>query len=111
MRIWIVNQNSMSPDQTGSNRHFSLARELIQRGHEVTIIATSFNHRTHRETRLAKKQLWNTQTIDKVVFLWLRSPAYKGNTIHRAWNMVVFGWRVWWGLGLNALPKPHLIIG
>lgn len=52
MNIWIFNHYAHPPDLPGGTRHYDLGRELVKRGHEVTIFATSFHHYTHQETHL-----------------------------------------------------------
>ena len=47
--LWIVNHYAQSPDLPGGTRHYDLARRLRDRGWDVTIVASGFNHwqRTH----------------------------------------------------------------
>jgi glycosyltransferase involved in cell wall biosynthesis len=97
--------------RAGGTRHFSLAGELIKQGHDVFIIASSFDHASHTETRLAPGELFQTEVIDGVTFVWLRTPPYPGNTVARMWNMLVFAWRVFNRQGFRALPKPDVIWG
>lgn len=111
MKIWLVNQYAAPPSLGGGTRHYSLARELIRKGHEMTIIASSFNHSTRRETRLGQGEVWKYEVIDRVPFLWLRTPPYSGNSMARIWNMLVFAGRVWSSTGAGQLNRPDIIIG
>lgn len=111
MRIWIVNQYAIPPEQAGGTRHYFLARELVKRGHEVSIIASSFDHATRRETRLQAGELWELEEIDGIRFVWLRTPPYPGNTLARMWNMAVFSWRVLLGMGQGSLGRPDVVLG
>lgn len=112
MKIWLVNQYSAPPTSVGSVRHYSLARELIRRGHEVTLIASSFDHVMRRETRLRRDELWRHEIIDDISFLWLRTSRYSGNNkVTRAWNMVGFARQVWLEKGMEQLEKPDIVIG
>jgi len=111
MNIWIVNQYAILPTQPGIIRHFNLAAELTRQGHQVTIIASSFDHLTRKETRLKSGELYSTEFIENVRFLWLRTPSYTGNTKRRIWNMLVFAWRLWRKCGVASLPKPDVIVG
>ncbi len=44
-------------------------------------------------------------------FLWLRVPAYEGNSRARVWSMLRFGDRVRTGVGTKDLPRPDVVIG
>jgi glycosyltransferase involved in cell wall biosynthesis len=111
MKVWIINQYVIAPGQAGGTRHHCLARELVKQGHEVTIVASSFDHYTRKETRLVDGQLYETEVSDGVTFVWLRTPPYPGNTIARMWNMLVFAWRVLQRKGFRNLPRPDVIWG
>jgi glycosyltransferase involved in cell wall biosynthesis len=111
VKIWLVNQYAIPPQQAGPMRHFTLARELVQLGHDVTVIASSFDHVTRQETRLQPREKQRLELIDGVRFLWLRTPPYPGNGMARVWNMLIFASRVWQGTGTRALERPDVIIG
>lgn len=111
MKVWLVNQYAIPPSQAGPTRAFMLARELLKRGHEVAIIASSFDHVTRKETRLRPGENWQVEEVEGVKFLWLRSPPYPGNTMARTWNMAVFAMRLLAGVGCKAIGKPDVIIG
>jgi glycosyltransferase involved in cell wall biosynthesis len=89
-RLWIVNQYASTPDQTGGARHFSLARELVRRGHPVTIFAASLSHNTGRSSRLPRRALTHAEDCDGVRFVWLRTVSYRGNDWRRQLNMLSF---------------------
>ncbi|MFN0198406.1 MAG: glycosyltransferase family 4 protein [Planctomycetaceae bacterium] len=111
MRLWIVNHYAYAPNHFAGTRHYSLARHLIRRGHDVTVISTSFFHKACRETRLTKGESYKREVIDGVPFHWMRTPPYQGNTFGRLWNMAVFAGRVWREQGLAHEPRPDAIIG
>lgn len=111
MRIWIINQNAGAPSDPTGTRHFTLARQLIRRGHEALIVASSFCHKTRHETRLGRGQLFQRENIEGVPYLWLKAPAYQGNGAARVWNMAVFAWRVWRKTGLSGERLPDVIVG
>jgi glycosyltransferase involved in cell wall biosynthesis len=89
-RVWMVNHYADAPDRPNGTRHYDLARQLVERGHEVTIIAAGFSHVTGREERLAKGRLRKIESFDGVRFLWLRTLPYRGNTWRRQVNMLSF---------------------
>lgn len=111
MNIWLINQYALAPSQAGSTRHFSLSRELVRRGHHVTIVASSFDHGTRRETRLQPGEISRLEEVDGVSFLWLRTPPYTGNNLARIRNMLVFANRVWIGSALRQAERPDVILG
>lgn len=116
MNIWIFNHYAFPPDLPGSTRHCDLARELVKRGHKVTIFATSFHHYLHREARLKPGEHWKTEDIDGVKFVWIRTPPYQRNDQRRVMNMVAFMLRTW-RLGqklpeiMPKIGRPDVIIG
>jgi len=116
MNIWIFNQYAHGPDLPGGTRHYDLGRELVRRGHRVTVFATSFHHYLHRETRLQPGEKWKIEDVNGVKFVWIRTPPYQRNDWRRVWNMVTFALRAW-RLG-RKLPKlmpeigrPDVVIG
>lgn len=110
MRIWIINHYALPPTAAGGTRHYHFARQLQQRGHEVLIIAANFNHFSHCFMTDSKDQA-ELDLRHEVPFLWLPVPAYKGNTLARFWNMLVFMLAVLRNKNLLSLPSPDLILG
>lgn len=110
MRIWLVNHYALSPDSSGGTRHYDLAKKLVEYGHEVTIIAASFNHWTKRDEHCRDGQLFATSTHAGVNFIWLKTPLYAGS-FGRLFNMLGFSWRLLRRTGLKDLPQPDVIIG
>lgn len=111
MNIWIVNHYAIPPQQAGGTRHYTLAKELIRRGHKVTIVAASFDYLTRREAHLAPGELFKLEVVEGVPFLWLRTPPYSGNTVARVWNMTVFAYRVWAIIDKVLIERPNVVIG
>lgn len=89
-RVWIVNHYASTPDRPAGTRHFELARELVKRGHSVTIFAAGFGHQTGRERRLAPGLIYRSEWFDGVRFVWLRTLPYRGNTWRRQLNMLSY---------------------
>ena len=110
MRVWLVNHYALPPSEPGGTRHYTLARELIRSGHDVTVIASSFNHATGMQMSCAHGKLRTFEKFGEVPFLLFRVPAYRGN-MARLWNMFVFAFEVWLGLGTKAMRKPDIVIG
>ena len=110
MNILIINHYAIAPDQAGGTRHFSLARALTALGHAVVITASSFDHLT-RSGALAPGAAAVKTTQDGVVFLRLRTPAYRGNGVRRLLNMLAFARAVRTVLPSLLDPRPDVIVG
>ena len=111
MRLWIVSHYAIPPSSAGITRHYSIAKWLIRLGHEVVVIASSFEHLAKQDSHLLDGEQSKLEVLDGVPFLWIRSPAYKDNSARRIWNMISFGFEVWKGSHLGKLPKPDIILG
>ncbi len=110
LNIWMLDHYATPPDSPGSTRHYDLAGEFIKRGHQVSIFASGFNHRTRREERLRRKQNYRRQNIDGVRFVWIRtSPYYGGNDWRRVINMLTYSLRVV-PFGLKFKERPDIIL-
>lgn len=111
MNVWIINHYATLPsDSGGFIRHFALARELVGGGHNVTIIASSFTHFSHKDTKLAPDEELKVELVEGVRFVWLRTPWYSGNSVQRVLNMLAFSR----GIGTRAIrnlePDPAVIL-
>ncbi|QIZ69359.1 glycosyltransferase family 4 protein [Oxynema aestuarii] len=112
MKIWIVNHYATSPERGSSTRHYSLAKELVKLGHQVTIIAAQTHHLVNSQYRHSPAvRLIEPDKKEGVNFLFLPTPIYKKNGISRLWNMLYFTWQV------LQLPQelntevPDIVIG
>jgi len=116
VNLWIFNHYAVMPDMPGGTRHYDLARELVRRGHQVTIFASSFHHSRHREMKLAPGEDWKIESVDDVKFVWLKTFPYRKNDWRRVLNMLSYMLQVWRiGCRLPRLSqevkKPDVIIG
>jgi glycosyltransferase involved in cell wall biosynthesis len=109
VKVWILNHYAEPPDGQAT-RSYDLGRELIKRGHEINIFASSYSYYKHKEMKLAPGEWNKSETIDGVRFTWLRTFPYRRNDWRRALSML--------GYAVNALragrrmpTKPDLIIG
>lgn len=108
-RVWLVNHYADAPDRANGTRHFDLGRRLVERGDEVTILASGFSHVTGREERLRPGRLYGIQEFDGVRFVWLRTFPYRGNNWRRQVNMLSFVVAL---LVVQArLARPDAIVG
>ena len=110
VNLWFVHQDAVPPSHLGLTRSYHLARGLQKRGHKVTVIASSFNHRAHTEI-LAPGETMRRAIHGQVEFLWLRAPHYQGNSVSRVWNMLEFGRRVRHLVPKAGLASPDVVVG
>jgi glycosyltransferase involved in cell wall biosynthesis len=109
MNIWIFNHHALTPDMSGGTRHFDFAKELIKRGHKVTIFASSFHYATHKELKNYTENYFIKESYDGVDFIWLKTRPYQGNGIGRVLNMLDYMFKVQ-NISLTC-KKPDVIIG
>ena len=87
MKILLLNQAFVSPDEPGHTRHFELAQFLRTRGHELVVVASDLNYQTGERT-VERSGLYAEQNIDGVRVL----RAYIYPALHRSylWRIVSF---------------------
>lgn len=87
MKILLINQAFVSPNEPGHTRHFELAQYLRQQGHNLTIVASDLNYQTGQRI-IERRGLAAEQTVDGVRIL--RTYIYPA--LHRSyfWRIVSF---------------------
>lgn len=87
MRILLINQSFVSPDEPGHTRHFEMAQFLHAHGHELVIVASDLNYQTGQRT-VQRKGIYSEQTIDGIRIL--RTYIYP--SLHRSyfWRLISF---------------------
>lgn len=120
MNVWVFNHYATPPDAAGVTRHYDLAKEIQKTGqYTFSIFAAGFNHRTRKEERLKKGEIFKEEVIAGVKFIWIRTtPYFGGNDWRRAINMLSYFFVV---LPISILMKekpdiiiassPHLLAG
>jgi len=111
MNIWIINHFAYGPDQSAGTRHYSLAKALMSRGHQLLIVASSFYHKGRQEVRLMSGELYRRERLEEVPFQWIKTPPYKDNPVARLWNMLVFARRVLQRKWQFQDDLPDVVIG
>jgi glycosyltransferase involved in cell wall biosynthesis len=107
MRIVMVNHYARPPRLQGGTRHHSLARTLVGAGHEVTLVASSFDHWERRRTVEHGPGVLRTEICDGVKLVWLRSPGYGGPML-RVVDMLAFAGLV----TARGIPdRPDVVVG
>ena len=87
MKILLLNQAFVAPDEPGHTRHFEMAKFLRTRGHELVIVASDLNYQTGQRT-VARKGIFAEQVIEGVRIL----RAYIYPALHRSyfWRIISF---------------------
>jgi glycosyltransferase involved in cell wall biosynthesis len=112
MIIWLIDHYTNPPQDLGDARHFSNARELKRRGHEVRVISCTFNHLSHTHYPPEPRFIWKNDLYDGVPFTLIRACSYRTNfEMARMLNMLQFAFRAWKGDWAKDLKAPDLILG
>lgn len=89
MKILLINQSFVSPDEPGHTRHFEMAQFLRKNGHELVIVGGDVNYQTGQSTTKRRRIFEGVeQNIDGVRIL----RAYVYPSLHRSyfWRIVSF---------------------
>src|SRR5579871_6879533 len=87
MRILLINQAFVAPNEPGHTRHYEIAQFIRQRGDQMIIVASDINYQTGQRVT-ERIGLYSEQLIDGVRVL----RAYIYPAIHRSfvWRVVSF---------------------
>ncbi len=88
MNILYIEHYAGSPDLGMEFRPFYLAREWVRMGHRVTIIAGDFSHL--RRNNPSVKKDFQSEHIEGIEYVWLKTGQYSGNGVKRAITMERF---------------------
>ncbi|MBQ5152947.1 glycosyltransferase family 4 protein [Macrococcoides caseolyticum] len=107
----IVNHYATTPYLNGGTRHYDFAKELVSRGHDVTIIASSFNHLSKTDHIIYEKnEFYRVELIDGVRLIWLKTAKYNNNA-KRIVNIISFYKNGMKLLNKDILTRPDIVIG
>lgn len=107
MNIWYLSAYDQPKGQ--SSRTYDFSRELVRRGHQVTMFTNSYCHFTHVE-RLVPNEKWKIEEIDSIRVVWLKTIHYTGNGLRRGLNMLSNTWRAI-QVARFLSEKPDVVIG
>jgi len=87
VRILLINQNFVSPDEPGHTRHFELARFLLSQGHDLVIVGSDINYQTGEKV-VKHRGICVDQEIDGVRVI--RASVF--SSLHRSylWRILAF---------------------
>jgi wblI protein len=87
-RVLLINHYAGSPEMGMEFRPYYISRELVKKGHDVTIIAGSFSHL--RKTNPDINENFTEQEIDGIKYVWIKTDEYDSNGVARAFSMYHF---------------------
>jgi len=88
MNILLINHYAGSPQYGMEYRPYYLAKEWANMGHRVAIVSASFSHLRSKQPNV--KGNINKELIDNILYIWIKTPSYKGNNLKRILNMLTF---------------------
>jgi glycosyltransferase involved in cell wall biosynthesis len=109
MKFWLVNPYANTMSEAGLVRHVSMAKEMVRMGHEVTIVASDFNHLTFEKSGTPQN---NIEEVEGGVKFWrVPTSTYSGNGLLRVWSMVLFALNFWQMSKVPPIDPPDAILG
>jgi glycosyltransferase involved in cell wall biosynthesis len=109
VNIWFLHHYAEPPDGQWTAT-YELAKQLVNRGHDVTVYASSFNHYTREDSRMPPGESSVIEQFDGVNFVFIKTRPYWRNDWRRAINMLSYSLRVTW-FGLRTDESPDFVVG
>jgi glycosyltransferase involved in cell wall biosynthesis len=109
MNILLINHYAGSSKLGMEYRPYYLAKYWLKMGHNITVVAASYSH--VRTTQPLITESFTEEVIDGIKYIWLKTPAYRGNGPGRIWNMLVFVTRLFlFSKKIIKLNLPEAVI-
>lgn len=109
MNILYIEHYAGSPEMGMEFRPYYLSREWVKMGHKVTIIAGDYSHLRKKNPSVDKD--WQTEVIDGIEYVWLKTGKYEGNGAVRALTMERFVRKLWTHSSMIAKKwRPDVVI-
>ncbi|HEX3018113.1 MAG TPA: glycosyltransferase WbuB, partial [Caproicibacter sp.] len=89
MNIIYINHYAGSAKHGMEFRPYYMAKRWAAKGHNVTIVASSFSHLRTKNPDIGD-QKYDEQMIDGVRYFWIAGNKYQGNNKDRVKNMLSF---------------------
>lgn len=109
--IWIFNHYAITPDQPGGTRHYDFAKELIKRGYDIKIFASSFHSTLFTELKKYDSRKYKIENINGIEFVWIKTYPYTRNNWRRIINMLTYAINAYKAARKIKNEKPDVIIG
>ena len=113
MNILYVNHYAGSPQHGMEYRPYYLAREWVQAGHAVRMMAASFSHVRATQPSIDGQPIGvaTTEWIDGIEYCWYPTPTYTGNGMGRVLNIWGFLRALWSQANAIATSfRPDVVI-
>ena len=88
MNIILINHYAGSPKMGMEYRPYYMAREWVNAGHKVFILAADNAH--VRTQKVSSKENFTEELIDGIKYIWVKTPEYQGNGLKRIINIFKF---------------------
>ncbi|MFC0272242.1 glycosyltransferase family 4 protein [Metabacillus herbersteinensis] len=112
MKFWIFNHYAIPPGSSGITRDYDLAKRLVRHGHQVTIFASSYDHRSRKERHFKQdeKGFYKIEEYDGIRYVWVRTTPYEGNNINRVLNILSYTVRGFFA-SRKVTDNPDIVMG
>lgn len=108
MNILLINHYAGSKFYGMEYRAYYLAKEWVNLGHQVTIVAATFSHLRLKNPEIKKD--YQLEIIEGINYIWLKTPPYLGS-LKRILNIGTFVHKVnKFAKRLSREEKPGLVI-
>ncbi|WP_313346649.1 glycosyltransferase family 4 protein [Sedimentibacter sp.] len=88
-KIWIINHYATNMYFNKGGRHYWFAKNLIDRGYDVTIFCASTRHNSSECINMRQNN-YLIQSVEGIKFVFIKTHSYIKNSIKRIQNMVDF---------------------
>jgi len=109
MNVWILHHYADPPNEQWTGT-YELGRQLVKRGHDVTVFSSRFNHYTRKDILGSSRQSYVIEYFDGVRFVFIKTRPYQRNDWRRILNMLDYSMTSIW-TGLCLADKPDAIVG
>ena len=87
--VWIMNHYATNMFKNRGGRHYYFAKNLIDRGYDVTIFCASTIHNSYGSIDMGQNK-YIIDSVDGIKFVFVKTSNYVGNGKQRIKNMVNF---------------------
>lgn len=106
-KIWIVNYYSSPPEFVSNPRHLKFAYYLIKAGYDVTIISSSYLHKSGINL-ISDRKKYVKLKYNGLYFIHIKTKCYKGNGLARMFSIFQFAYRLF--RYRKKFEKPEVIL-